>query len=498
MNCPRCGTGLENGAHFCGVCGYRLDAAPPAARPQAQPRLPAQPQVQPQARPVGGVTVPSKPRPVPVGPAKFSPPVPTGDPYIGQTLNNRFVVESKLGEGGFGAVYRGKQMGTGRAVAIKMLHPEMTRDENLIARFRREGLVLCNLKDAHTITTYDFDQTPEGILYIAMELLSGKSLHDVFREEAPIDWKRMFKILSAMCSSLAEAHSQGIVHRDLKPENIHLENRPGNPEFVKILDFGIAKVMQGETLGGGTSAPQLTATGQTLGTLEYMSPEQLMGKALDGRSDVYAMGVLAYELCTGRLPFPDAKGPAQLITAQLRQTPDPPSKANPGGGMPPAVDACVLRMLEKDKNKRFPDVTALRAELERLVASGGGGLAVATPTPALDITAVPTPQMQAQLHAAIAARDAGQPVPVPRASTPPPPFAPPGFGPPTPPPVGPGSLSPPTLSPHGPGTLQPHNQPIAAHTGDFVASGNSKMWLWIALLAIVVVGGAVGAVLALR
>ncbi len=497
MNCPKCGTGLEPTARFCGVCGHQLG---PQAQPQVQPGA--------GARPPGAVT--AKAKPVPVGPAKFAPPQPTGDPYIGQTLNNRFVVESKLGEGGFGAVYRGKQMGTGRAVAIKLLHPEMTRDENLIARFRREGLVLCNLKDAHTITTYDFDQTPEGTLYIAMELLSGKSLHDVFREEAPIQWPRMFKILSAMCSSLAEAHAQGIVHRDLKPENIHLENRPGNPEFVKILDFGIAKVMQGDTLGGGTNSPQLTATGQTLGTLEYMSPEQLMGKQLDGRSDVYAMGVLAYELCTGRLPFPEAKGPAQLITAQLRQTPDPPSKANPAGNIPPAVDAAILRMLEKDKAKRFADVSAMRAEVERLNATGGAAAAPAQAhNPALDITGVPTPEMQAQLQAAIAQRSAGVPVQVPRASTPQPPYSQPPMGgpqmgrPPTPSPfgqpqgqpsMGPGSLTP-GMGGHVPPQGQPHI-PSTASTGDFVSQGGSKMWLWVAL-AIVVVGGAVGAVLAL-
>src|SRR5262249_34990879 len=169
------------------------------------------------------------------------------DIYLNQVLNNRFRVESKIGEGGFGAVYRGIQLATGRKVALKLLHPEMTKDDNLVARFRREGMVLCNLRDAHTITTYDFDQTPDGTLYIAMELLEGKSLHQLFHEEAPLDWRRVFKILTEMCSSLGEAHMQGIVHRDLKPENIYLESRSGNPEFVKILDFGIAKVMRGDT-----------------------------------------------------------------------------------------------------------------------------------------------------------------------------------------------------------------------------------------------------------
>ena len=285
--------------------------------------------------------------------------------YIDQVLNNRFKVESKIGEGGFGAVYRGVQLATGRKVALKLLHPEMTKDENLVARFRREGMVLCNLRDAHTITTYDFDQTPDGTLYIAMELLEGKSLHQVFHDEAPLEWKRVFKILTEMCSSLAEAHAQGIVHRDLKPENIYLESRPGNPEFVKILDFGIAKVMRGDSID--PQSPQLTATGQTLGTLEYMSPEQLMGKQLDGRSDVYALGVVAYEMITGRLPFPEAKGPAGLITAQLKQTPPPPSTANPKANLPQAADRVILKCLEKDKNNRYADVSALSFALTEVV-----------------------------------------------------------------------------------------------------------------------------------
>ncbi|MGE0404053.1 MAG: protein kinase, partial [Kofleriaceae bacterium] len=232
---------------------------------------------------------------------------------------------------------------------------------------RREGMVLCNLRDAHTITTYDFDQTPDGTLYIAMELLEGKSLHQVFHEEAPLEWKRVFKILTEMCSSLAEAHAQGIVHRDLKPENIYLESRPGNPEFVKILDFGIAKVMRGDSID--PQSPQLTATGQTLGTLEYMSPEQLMGKQLDGRSDVYALGVVAYEMIAGKLPFPDAKGPAGLITAQLKTTPPPPSQTNPKANLPQAVDRVILKCLEKNKDNRHADVTALAFALQEVITT---------------------------------------------------------------------------------------------------------------------------------
>jgi serine/threonine-protein kinase len=406
MTCPSCNSPLEPNARFCGVCGYRLAPsrrpgssatppvgeqpprrpAPPSNAPpvQSQPSSPggSQPKLSPQAklapqgeplRPpaaAGQVASAAQRAAQAAQQAARAPSKPRGkssdDVYLGQVLNNRFKVESKIGEGGFGAVYRGVQLATGRKVALKLLHPDMTKDENLVARFRREGMVLCNLRDAHTITTYDFDQTPSGTLYIAMELLEGKSLHQVFHEEAPLDWKRVFKILTEMCSSLAEAHTQGIVHRDLKPENIYLESRSGNPEFVKILDFGIAKVMRGETID--PQSPQLTATGQTLGTLEYMSPEQLMGKALDGRSDVYALGVLAYEMITGRLPFPDAKGPAGLITAQLKQTPAPPSQAAPNAKLPRAADRAILKCLEKDKNNRYPDVSALAAALQDVIA----------------------------------------------------------------------------------------------------------------------------------
>ncbi|HUH00938.1 MAG TPA: serine/threonine-protein kinase [Kofleriaceae bacterium] len=420
MKCPSCGTGLDQNARFCGVCGHRLAVpGPPAA----------------------GVSVA----------AARAAPVPS-DPYIGTVLNNRFEIQSKLGEGGFGAVYKGVQKSTGRIVALKLLHPEMTRDANLLERFRREGLVLCNLSDAHTITTYDFDQTPDGTLYIAMELLEGRSLHDVFHDEAPIEWRRMLKIVSAMCSSLAEAHAQGIVHRDLKPENIHLELRPGNPEFVKILDFGIAKVMRGD--GISNQSPQLTATGQTLGTLEYMSPEQLMGKQLDGRSDVYAIGVVTYELITGRLPFPDAKGPAQLITAQLKQTPLAPSQANPAGNIPPGIDACIARMLEKDKNNRFADVAALRIEVDRLLAAGGQLAAGSAP--------------QAISQAPVPAHNSA-PAPAPQPYHPPP------------------------VQPMG----RPSTHPMGPSTARAVAAARgSRLWLWLAL-GIVALGGAVGAIIAL-
>jgi len=415
VSCAYCGTPLADTARFCGACG-RPTASPSAPKSaavafdetlaansdvkalghqspagqvgQADP-VPARRRADSEAETLFGERSPLLDSGA--GPAAVPGSVPPDDPHVGTVLKGRFEIKTKLGEGGFGAVYGGVQSGTGRRVAIKMLHPEMTRDSNVVARFRREGQVLCNLRDAHTITTYDFDQTEDGTLFIAMELLEGRSLHDVFHSEAPIEWSRMIKFLSECCSSLAEAHAQGIIHRDLKPENIHLEKRSGNPEFVKILDFGIAKVVHGDGLGK-SDQPQLTATGQTLGTLEYMSPEQLMGKQLDGRSDIYGLGVVAYELLTGQLPFPDATGPAALIAAQLRKTPRPPSSVNQR--VPKSVDALILKMLEKDRENRHADSDDLRRACNELLNTERSGSAAAFspsgPTPA--VAAAPVQQ----------------------------------------------------------------------------------------------------------
>jgi serine/threonine-protein kinase len=209
------------------------------------------------------------------------------------------------------------------------------------------------------VQVYDFDQTPEGLMYLAMEMLSGRSLHAALQMDGPIEPRRMMRIMDGIAESLGEAHQQGIVHRDIKPENIYLEPRP-QPDYVKVLDFGIAKIVSGDGLKG----PQLTAAGQTLGTLEYMSPEQLMGQQLDGRSDLYALGILAYEMMTGRLPF-DAKTPTEMITGHLKTVPPPPSKHRPG--IPPELDAVIAKLLEKSRDKRFKDTAELRAALDPLI-----------------------------------------------------------------------------------------------------------------------------------
>ena len=285
---------------------------------------------------------------------------------LGQTLNDRYEVLERIGEGGFGTIYLAKQVKMDRQVALKVLNPYMSDDPKLVERFRREAKAACNLKDPHTIITYDFDQTPDGVLYLAMEYLRGRTLFEVLEEEGGLSVERTIHILSQCCSSLAEAHDMGIVHRDIKPENIFLEERPGHHDYVKILDFGIAKIVSGDA----AQSPALTAAGQTLGTLEYMSPEQLTGKPLDGRSDIYALGILAYEMLTGTLPF-ESDNPASIISGHLRQQPQPPSTVAPEAGIPEALDRIILKMLAKNREERYPDAATLKKELDALIRSSG-------------------------------------------------------------------------------------------------------------------------------
>jgi serine/threonine-protein kinase len=287
--------------------------------------------------------------------------MPPLETLIGKTLNHRYLVEDKIGEGGFGAVFRGKQIATGREVALKILHPHNVSDETILARFKREAEACSKLRDTHTVTTYDFDETPDGILYLAMELLRGRSLHQLQKAEGPLAPLRVLDILDQVAASLAEAHANGIVHRDMKPENVFIETREGK-DHVKVLDFGIAKVITDDQ-----QAPALTAVGQTLGTLEFMSPEQLRGLKLDGRSDLYALGMMAYEMLTGNLPFANVKNPLDIINFHMKQQPPAPSKLTDKVVIPPAIDEIILKMVEKQRDRRFADANALRETIAKSV-----------------------------------------------------------------------------------------------------------------------------------
>ena len=346
-------------AHAAAISSPRFPPVSPAAAssPKFPPVSPTAPG--PEAAPAP-TFIPATPAPaLPRSGGGVRPVAQPLETLIGRTLNHRFLVEDKIGEGGFGAVFRGKQIATGREVALKILHPHNVADETIVARFRREAEACSKLRDPHTVTTYDFDETPDGILYLAMELLRGQSLHQVQKADGPLPYERVLRILDQVAASLAEAHANGIVHRDMKPENVFIETREGE-DHVKVLDFGIAKVVSDEK-----PVPALTAVGQTLGTLEFMSPEQLRGQKLDGRADLYALGMMAYEMLTGNLPFSSAKSPIDIINFHMRQEPPAPSKLSDKVSIPAPVDAIILKMVAKDREKRFADANALRDEIAR-------------------------------------------------------------------------------------------------------------------------------------
>jgi hypothetical protein len=414
--CPYCAAEIDDGARFCGACGKPItptaaesvkaataakrSAVPHPATPAAIttagtpspiPPTPSGPVIaavpvptplpgagKARSGPVPGPHPSAVPAPVPhpvSAPVSAPAPAPSGAPaprpairapaqplenLIGRTLNHRYLVEDKIGEGGFGAVFRGKQIATGREVALKILHPHNVSDETIVARFRREAEACSKLRDVHTVTTYDFDETPDGILYLAMELLRGRSLHQLQKAEGALDPMRVLRILDQVAASLSEAHANGIVHRDMKPENVFIESRNGE-DLVKVLDFGIAKMISDDR-----AMPALTAVGQTLGTLEFMSPEQLRGQKLDGRSDIYALGMMAFEMLTGNLPFPSVKNPLDIINFHMKQEPPAPSKLTDKVAIPSGIDAIILKMVAKNRDHRFADAAALRDEIARV------------------------------------------------------------------------------------------------------------------------------------
>jgi serine/threonine-protein kinase len=272
------------------------------------------------------------------------------DPLISQLVADRYRVIRKLGEGGMGAVYLAEHVVIEKKIALKVLALELARREDLVARFLQEARSASRIGHENVIDISDFGQSAEGYVYIAMEYLEGRELGHLVRDEGALAWSRLRDIVMQICRALRAAHDKGIVHRDMKPENIFLIHREGRPEFVKILDFGIAKVM-----GLDPSGPRLTRTGMIFGTPEYMAPEQAEGKEADHRVDIYAVGCIAYHLMTGQTPFV-ADNFMAMLTKHLMEDPVPPSVRRPDLAITPEMDALVLKALEKDRDQRYQNM----------------------------------------------------------------------------------------------------------------------------------------------
>ena len=284
------------------------------------------------------------------------------DPIIGKEFGGRFTVTSKIGEGGMGAVYRARQKGMDRDVAVKVLLGDLARNETVVKRFHLEALAVSKLRHPNTIQIFDFGETSDGLLYIAMEFLEGKSLHQVLQEERVLSARRAIKIAQQMAKSLREAHAKGIVHRDLKPDNIFLCTVGEETDYVKVLDFGVAKLRDGD------DGKDLTKTGTIFGTPKYMSPEQASAGKVDARSDLYAIGVILYEMLTGRAPFMADNSLGILIQHIQEPVPDF-EKVQPDLVYPDHVMSLTYRLLGKKPEQRPQTAEALIRECATVLES---------------------------------------------------------------------------------------------------------------------------------
>ena len=277
----------------------------------------------------------------------------------GKVIAGRYRVIEKLGEGGMGSVYRAEHVEIGKPVAIKVLASHYAQDDQQRRRFLREARAASTIAHENVVDVTDFGPAPGGSVFLAMELLVGEELSDLMARERPLPWARIRQIIAQICGALQAAHDKGIFHRDVKPENCFLIKRGNNEDFIKVLDFGIAKIMS-QDLNPDQS---LSQAGMVFGTPEYMSPEQARGTKVDHRADVYAVGVVLYEMVAGKVPF-DGASNLEILARQANDLPTPPSEMAPHLDISPEVEAIVLRALQKHPDDRFRSVRELCEAVE--------------------------------------------------------------------------------------------------------------------------------------
>ena len=279
-------------------------------------------------------------------------PIKTVDSLIGIKVDSgRYEIVKLIGEGGMGRVFQARQVSMNRMVALKLLRAQLSTDPLLLARFQQEAQGVSKLRHPNTITMFDYGKTEDGYLFISMELLGGRSLASILSGERNLPVRRVLHIMEQVASAVAEAHAFGIVHRDLKPENIQIDRVANDPDFAKVLDFGIAKMVHGEAEGEERSKT-ITMAGAVFGTPHYMSPEQVHGLRVDPRTDVYSLGIILYELLAGRPPF-DGATPLSIMMAQASKAPPDIREAHPELNVPDCVADIINAALVKDVDRRL-------------------------------------------------------------------------------------------------------------------------------------------------
>ncbi|HWP09077.1 MAG TPA: protein kinase [Polyangiaceae bacterium] len=287
--------------------------------------------------------------------------VSAADKFIGKTLPGGHHILDLISVGGMGRVYRAQQSALGRTVAVKIIHPHLLSDENSALRFMTEARAASQLNHPNSVSVFDFGRTEDGQPYLVMEFLRGKDLARVAYEEGPLPFARIVECLRQVLAALSEAHDLGIVHRDLKPENIILEPTRSGGDFVKVVDFGLAK------LRADAQAPSVTSPGIVCGTPDYMAPEQGRGDAIDGRSDLYSVGVILFQLLTGRLPF-EADSPTQVVMMHLTIPVPDPRQVAPERVIPEPLVAVTFRAMSKDSRDRYQDASEFSEALRSALA----------------------------------------------------------------------------------------------------------------------------------
>jgi serine/threonine-protein kinase len=278
-----------------------------------------------------------------------------GDELVGQTLANKYRVEELINEGGMGAVYRGTHVLMDKTVAIKVLHPALAADDKIVARFSREAKAASRISHPHALNVTDFGESDNGVVFLIMEYLRGKTLKEVIHEDGPMPLPRVIEIVRQVCGALEAAHGEGVVHRDLKSDNIMLLE-VGGGDWAKVLDFGIAKIT--EKVG---QDPALTAPNLIIGTPQYMSPEQCsQASEIDARSDIYSFGIILFEMLVGHVPF-TGESPTAIMMKHIQDA--PPSILEERKDLPAAVGRVVARALAKRPEDRFQTVSELSESL---------------------------------------------------------------------------------------------------------------------------------------
>src|SRR6202167_2986314 len=288
------------------------------------------------------------------------------DPLIGRLINDRFKITALIARGGMGKVYRAEQAPLGRVCAIKVLNPNYAgeHDPEFHKRFFLEASVASKLTHPNTVTIFDYGRTDDDIYYMAMEYLEGHTLHRAIREAGHFPEERAAHIARQICRALREAHSLGVIHRDLKPANIFLVEHGDETDFVKVLDFGLVKNVS------DNKTEDLTQTGLFMGSPKYMAPEQIRGDRVDARTDIYALGIILYEMVTGKVPF-DRPNSVNILMAHVNEEAPPLRQMNPNIQISPAFEETIMRCMAKDPETRFRSMDEVLAALKRV---GGAAL----------------------------------------------------------------------------------------------------------------------------